>query len=97
MRDGKPCFSTTGADYRTVVGITKGGDLIILTVSSANYAFVAQIFMDMDVDIDCVLNLDGGGSTTLHSLDESGKLTQFICETPIEREVADAIAIVKKN
>lgn len=97
MRDGKPCFSTTGADYRTVVGITKDGDLIMLTVSSANYAFVAQIFMDMDVDIDCVLNLDGGGSTTLHSLDESGKLTQFICETPIEREVADAIAIVKKN
>ena len=25
MRNGKPCFSTTGADYRTVVGITKAG------------------------------------------------------------------------
>ena len=97
MRDGKPCFSTTGADYRTVVGITKGGDLIILTVPSANYAFVTQIFMDMNLDIDCVLNLDGGGSTTLHSLDENGELTQLVCETPIEREVADAIAIVKKN
>ena len=97
MADGKPCFSTTGADYRTVVGITKAGDLIILTVPSANYAFVTQIFMDMDLDIDCVLNLDGGGSTTLHSLDENGSLKQFICETPIEREVADAIAIVKKN
>lgn len=97
MADGKPCFSTTGADYRTVVGITKAGDLIILTVPSANYAFVTQIFMDMDLDVDCVLNLDGGGSTTLHTLDENGKLTQHICETPIEREVADAIAIVKKN
>jgi len=97
MRDGKPCFSTTGADYRTVVGITKGGDLIILTVPSANYAFVTQILMDMDVDIDCVLNLDGGGSTTLHSLNENGVLTQLLCETPIEREVADAIAIVKKK
>ena len=97
MRDGKPCFSTTSADYRTVVGITRDGDLIILTMPSANYAFVAQIFMDMEVDIDCVLNLDGGGSTTLHSLDENGDLTQYICETPIEREVADAIAIVKKK
>ena len=97
MRDGKPCFSTTGADYRTVVGITKGGDLVILTMPSANYAFVAQIFMDMEIDVDCVLNLDGGGSTTLHSLNDSGVLTQMICETPIEREVADAIAIVKKN
>lgn len=97
MRDGKPCFSTTGADYRTVVGITRDGDLVILTVPSANYAFVAQIFMDMNVDIDCVLNLDGGGSTTLHSLDEDGNLMQYVCETPIEREVADAIAIVKKN
>ncbi len=97
MKDGKPCFSTTGADYRTVVGVTKGGDLIILTMPSANYAFVAQIFMDMEIDVDCVLNLDGGGSTTLHSLNDSGVLTQLVCETPIEREVADAIAIVKKK
>lgn len=97
MRDGKPCFSTTGADYRTVVAITKGGDLIILTIPSANYAFITQVLMDMDVDVDTVLNLDGGGSTTLHSLNDSGVLTQLLCETPIEREVADAIAIVKKK
>lgn len=97
MKDGKPCFSTTGADYRTVVGITKAGDLIILTMPSANYAFVTQIYMDLDMDVDCILNLDGGGSTTLHSLNGSGVLTQMICETPIEREVADAIAIVKKK
>ena len=97
MRDGKPCFSTTGADYRTVVGITRAGDLIILTMPSANYAFVTQIFMDMDMDVDCILNLDGGGSTTLHSLDENGQLKQYLCETPVERQVADAIAIVKKK
>lgn len=97
MRDGKPCFSTTGADYRTVVATTKGGDLVMLTISSANYAFITQILMDMNLDVDCVLNLDGGGSTTLHSLNDSGVLTQYICETPIEREVADAIAIVKKK
>jgi len=64
---------------------------------SANYAFVAQIYMDMDLDVDCILNLDGGGSTTLHAQDEYGKLTRLVCETPIEREVADAIAIVKKK
>ena len=97
MKDGKPCFSTAGADYRTVVGITKGGDLIILTMPSANYAFATQVFMDMDLDVECILNLDGGGSTTMHSLNENGDLTQMICETPIEREVADAIAIVKKK
>ena len=97
MRDGKPCFTSTGVDYRTVVGITKDGDLVILTMPGANYAVIAQIFMDLDVDIDTVLNLDGGGSTTLHSLDENQKLVRLLCETPVEREVADAIAIVKKK
>ena len=97
MKDGKPCFSSTGADYRTVVGITKDGDLIILTMPSANYAFIAQIFMDMNVDIDCVLNLDGGGSTTLHSFDENGEFKRLLSESALEREVADAIAIVKKK
>ena len=90
-------LSTTTTDYRTVVGITKAGDLIILTMPSANYAFVTQIYMDMDLDVECILNLDGGGSTTLHSLDENGQLKQYLCETPVERQVADAIAIVKKK
>ena len=80
-----------------MVAVTKEGDLIILTMPSANYAFITQILMDMELNVDCVLNLDGGGSTTLHSLNNSGILSQMICETPIEREVADAIAIVKKN
>jgi exopolysaccharide biosynthesis protein len=53
--------------------------------------------MDMELDVETILNLDGGGSTTLHTLTEEGKLQQYICETPIEREVADAIAIVKKK
>ena len=97
MRNGKPNITATDADYRTDVGITKDGDLIILTVSGANYAFVSQIFMDMDMDVENILNLDGGGSTTLHTLDDEGKLARFICETPLERAVADAIAIVKKK
>jgi uncharacterized protein YigE (DUF2233 family) len=97
MKDGKPCFSGTTPDYRTLVGITTDGDLVMLTISGANYAVVAQTFMDMGLEMDSVLNLDGGGSTTLHTLTEEGKLKQFICETPVEREVADAIAIVKKK
>ena len=97
MKDGKPCFTGTTPDFRTVVGITTDGDLVMLTISGANYAVVVQAFMDMGLDMECILNLDGGGSTTLHTLDENGKLKQFICETPIEREVADAIAIVKKK
>ena len=97
MENGKPCFTSTTPDYRTVVGITKDGDLVMLTISGANYAVVTQAFMDMQIDVDCILNLDGGGSTTLHALTEEGKLQQYICETPVEREVADAIAIVKKK
>jgi exopolysaccharide biosynthesis protein len=97
MKDGKPCFTGTTPDFRTVVGVTKDGDLVILTISGANYAVVTQAFMDMGLEMDCVLNLDGGGSTTLHARTEEGKLEQYICETPVERAVADAIAIVKKK
>lgn len=97
MRDGVPCISATSVDYRTAVGVTANGDLAVLTVPSANYAVIAQIFMDLDLDITEVLNLDGGGSTTLHTLSENGTLQRFLCETPLEREVADAIAIVKKK
>lgn len=97
MENGKPCFTSTTPDYRTVVAITTDGDLAMLTISGANYAVVLQAFMDIGLEVDCILNLDGGGSTTLHTLTEEGKLKQFICETPVERQVADAIAIVKKK
>lgn len=97
MRDGVPTLSTAPTDYRTVVGVTEHNDLVILTIPSANYAVVVQAFMDLDLDVKDVLNLDGGGSTTLHTLNESGALKQFLCETPLEREVADSIAIVKKK
>ena len=69
----------------------------MLTISGANYAVVVQAFMDMGLDMDCILNLDGGGSTTLHARTEEGELKQYLCENPVERAVADAIAIVKKK
>lgn len=97
MKDGVPTISSTSVDFRTVVGVTKNNDMILLSIPSANYAVAVQVFMDMDLDVDMILNLDGGGSTTLHTLNEEGNLVRFVCETPIEREVADAIAIVKKK
>lgn len=97
MRDGIPCFSAATTDFRTVVGVTEHNDLVILTIPSANYAVAVQAFMDLDLDVKDILNLDGGGSTTLHTLNDKGTLKQFLCETPLEREVADSIAIVKKK
>lgn len=97
MKDGVPCFPSAGVDFRTVVGTTRDGDLVILAMGSANYAVVTQVMMDMNVDVQNILNLDGGGSTTLHTLKEDGELSRFVCETPMEREVADSIAIVKKK
>jgi len=78
------------------VGITKHNDLVIMTLPGANYAVAVQAFMDLNIDVTTVLNLDGGGSTTLHAQDENGALKLLLCETPLEREVADAIAIVIK-
>ena len=97
MREGKPLFTASETDYRTAVGVTKNGELILLTVPGANYTLVTRIFMDMDMDVENILNLDGGGSTTAHAADENGKLVRLICKTEQEREVADAIAIVKKK
>ncbi len=97
MRDGVPTPGSTDVDYRTVIGYTKDGSMVLMTVEGANYAVVAQILMDMDIDVDTILNLDGGGSTTLHTKDEDGLLTQYMCETGVERQVADAVAIVIKK
>lgn len=96
MRDGVPCHAAATVDYRTLVGITKHNDLVIMTLPGANYAVAVQAFMDLNIDVTTVLNLDGGGSTTLHAQDENGALKLLLCETPLEREVADAIAIVIK-
>ncbi len=96
MRDGVPCHAAAPVDCRTLVGITEHNDLVIMTLPGANYAVAVQAFMDLNIDVTAVLNLDGGGSTTLHAQDENGALKLFLCETPLEREVADAIAIVIK-
>ena len=51
--------------------------------------------MDLDMDIHTVLNLDGGGSTTLHTVNQKGELERRVCGNgALERPVADTIAFV---
>lgn len=97
MKDGVPCHTPRAVDYRTAVAVTKNGDLAIMTMDIANYAVINQVFMELDLDIDAVLNLDGGGSTTMYARDTEGKLTRLICETFNERKVADALAVVMRK
>ncbi len=95
MRDGVPTVPAGELDYRTCVGITKNGDLVILTADNANYAMLVHALMDLDLDVQTVLNMDGGGSTTLYTEDRSGALELKISRTPDDpRRVADALAIV---
>ena len=95
MRDRELCFSSAEMTARTCAGITSGGDLVLLSVESANYAMMVQAFMDLDMDIVTILNLDGGGSTTMLAADSSGELQTVVCGNgKKQRPVADAWAIV---
>ena len=77
---------TRGADARLSIGYNANGDIVII-VADGNDANVtscpgatsndmAQIFMDLDMDITHVLWLDGGGSTTVMVENSNGILTQ---------------------
>lgn len=95
MKDGVPEIISGTPYYRTAVGVNANGDLVIVQISDANYGAMVQVFMDLDMDITTVLNLDGGGSTTLHAVDDKGKLKRIFCGNgALERPIADAIAFV---
>ena len=95
MADGVPCHISGTPYFRTAVGINDAGDFVIVTMDKINYATLVQVFMDLDMDIKTVLNLDGGGSTTLYARDASGALKQYACgESPLERPIMDTIAFV---
>ncbi len=95
MRSGVPTVPAGELDYRTCAAVTKNGDLVILTADNANYAMLIHALMDLDLEVQTVLNMDGGGSTTLYAEDSSGALQLKISRTPNEpRRVADALAIV---
>ena len=104
--DGKyKKLSSAGYDARTAVGYNANGDIVLVTVPGNNekpetpgatYSDIAQIFMDLDMDITDALNLDGGGSTTMVAEDASGKmqLTTPLLSTSTERALGNILAIV---
>ena len=95
LKNGAPAFSATDPAYSTCVGLNQSGDLVLMCMDEANYAMVVRAFMELDMDIYTVLNLDGGGSTTLYAQNESGTLRRKLCGNGFfERPVADAIAII---
>ncbi len=97
VKNGVPTCYNTSAAKRTAVGVTADGEgLALVCVTNALYTDLAQVFMDLDLDFDRVLNLDGGGSSALYVEDADGGLTgEYVQAEP--RPVADALAIVTKK
>lgn len=95
--DGIVQNHTSEREFRTAVGITSAGDLVMVCVEDATYNDVCQIFVDMNMDVVTVLNLDGGGSTTMCIPGAFYPKTLIQGDDGLfAREVADAIAIVAK-
>ena len=95
MQDGIPCFINGTPYFRTAVGINDKGDFVIVQMDDINYAALVQVFMDLNMDITTVLNLDGGGSSTLHARTDKGELKRIVCGNgALERPIADTIAFV---
>ena len=110
----KKLTGSSVGDARTAIGYNAKGDIVLVVIDGndknnaeypgANYADVAQVFMDLDIDITNVLMLDGGGSsnmivenTTSHALElkthiySSGGTSDTY---GTERKVSSIIAIV---
>ena len=99
-------LSPSGAhDARTAVGYNAKGDIVLFTVPGndenetnpgATLADLAQIFMDLDMDITNAMSLDGGGSTTMVVEAENGqpKLESPLYSTTEERALGNILAIV---
>ena len=104
--DGKyKKLSSSAYDAKTAIGYNANGDIVMLVVSGNNekpetpgatYSDVAQIFMDLDIDITQAINLDGGGSTTMVVEGTSGKpaLESPLLSGSSERKLGNILAIV---
>ena len=98
MIDGVVQNITSPRDYRTAVGVNADGDLVLVAVADATYSDVNQIFVDLDMDIVTVLNLDGGGSTAMYVPGAFYPKALILGDDGLlPREVADAVAIVVKD
>ena len=97
----------SGNDARTAVGCNANGDIVMVAVAGndadeenpgATLSDMAQIFMDLDMDITEVLNLDGGGSTTMIVDDSNNALTGIpLYSGTKERSITNIMVIVKND
>ena len=107
IRDHTFCPHRSPAEEpRTAVAITDEGGLVLLCVdgrseasAGATYTDLTQMFLDLDVPIHSVLNLDGGHSTILMIRDADGQMQ--IANNPSSgkeqlRPVADILTLVMK-
>lgn len=106
IKDGKyKQYTSTAYDARTAIGYNSDGDVVMVVVPGddtdanelgATLSNMAQIFMDLDMDITDMLNLDGGGSSAMLVDDAKGavKLETPLLSTTEERALGNVLAIV---
>lgn len=107
LREHQLCpHSSPAVDPRTAVGVTDDGGVVLVCVDGrseetvgATYADLLQVFLDLDVPILSVLNLDGGHSTILMGKTPGGEMK--ILNKPSSglselRPVADILTIVRE-
>lgn len=107
MREHSLCpHSSPAVEPRTAVAITDDGALVLVCVDGrseasvgATYADLLQVFLDLDVPIRSVLNLDGGHSTILMGKRAGEEMK--ILNSPSSglselRPVADILTLVKR-
>ena len=89
---------TSDRDYRTAVGVNADGDLVLVAVENATYNDICQIFVDLNMDIVTVLNLDGGGSTAMYVPGAFYPKALILGEDGLlPREVADAVGAYQRD
>ena len=105
LRNDKYLTPSGGHDARTAVGYNAKGDIVMFTVPGNNenevnpgatLADLAQVFMDLDMDITSAMSLDGGGSTTMvvEAANGKPKLESPLYSTTEERALGNILAIV---
>jgi exopolysaccharide biosynthesis protein len=107
MRDHKVYgHESLAVEPRTAVAITDDGGVVLACVdgrseasAGATYADLLQVFLDLDVPIRSVLNLDGGHSTILMGKGADGEMK--ILNNPSSgladlRPIADILTLVKE-
>lgn len=106
MREQIPVYhSSPAVEPRTAIAITRDGGLVMLCVDGrselsvgATYTDLLQIFLELDIELRSILNLDGGHSTILMGKRADGSMA--ILNKPSSgldalRPVADILTLVQ--